>query len=47
MQAAESQPRDGDGIGRVADKGIPGEELGVNILNPNLKIPQGLPTSIK
>lgn len=47
MQAAGSLPRDGDGIRGVADKDMPGEELGVNILNSNLKIPQELPGSIK
>lgn len=47
MQAAGNLPRDEDGIRWVADKVMPGEELGVSILNPHLKMSQGLPTSIK
>lgn len=47
MQAAGSLPRNEDGIRWVADKVMPGEELGVSILNAHLKISQGFPTSIK
>lgn len=47
MQAAGSLPRNEDGIRWVVDKVMPGEELGVSILNTHLKMSQGLPTSIK